>query len=45
MDRLLTPADYIGRAAEQTEEFISGLIDPILDANRDALPKEAELKV
>jgi adenylosuccinate lyase len=45
IDRLLIPADYIGRAAEQTEEFISGLIAPILNANRDAVPKETELKV
>jgi adenylosuccinate lyase len=43
--RLLTPANYIGRSAEQTEEFIRNCIDPILETNRESVPEATELKV
>jgi adenylosuccinate lyase len=45
MARLLEPSDYIGRAGEQTDEFIRGVIYPILDANKEALPSEVEIRV
>ncbi|MDR2355889.1 MAG: adenylosuccinate lyase [Clostridiales Family XIII bacterium] len=45
MERLLSPADYIGRSAEQTEEFVREYIEPILEKNRAYILEETELKV
>jgi adenylosuccinate lyase len=45
IEQLLAPANYIGRAAEQTEEFIRDRIDPILKTHRDSVPEAVELKV
>jgi adenylosuccinate lyase len=45
IERLLAPEDYIGRSAEQTEEFIREHIDPILETNREKILGEVELKV
>ncbi|MDR2296483.1 MAG: adenylosuccinate lyase [Clostridiales Family XIII bacterium] len=45
IERLLSPEDYIGRAAEQTEEFIRDYTEPILAANRGYIAEAVELKV
>ncbi|MDR2771157.1 MAG: adenylosuccinate lyase [Clostridiales Family XIII bacterium] len=45
IERLLSPADYTGRSAEQTEEFIRESIAPILEANREVISEAVELKV
>lgn len=45
IDSILTPENFTGRSAQQTEEFVNGLIKPILDANKDALGEKAELTV
>jgi adenylosuccinate lyase len=45
IERLLSPADYIGRSAEQTEEFIRDFIEPILAENRASIPEAIEPKV
>jgi len=42
---LLEPKDYIGRAAEQTEEFIEEYIMPIFKINKEYLGGEVELRV
>lgn len=42
---ILEPENFIGRAPEQTEEFINEYIKPILDNNKDILGKKAELSV
>jgi adenylosuccinate lyase len=42
---LLSPEAYIGRSAEQTEEFISEYIDPILKIHGDAASGAVKLKV
>ncbi|MDR0455002.1 MAG: adenylosuccinate lyase [Deferribacteraceae bacterium] len=42
---LLNPKNYVGRAPEQTAEFISEYIDPILQKYKDVLGKSAEIKV
>ena len=47
-ERLLTilnPENFIGRSAEQTEEFIDVEIKPILEKNRDLLGMDTDLKV
>ncbi len=42
---ILEPSRYVGRSAEQVEEFLSEHIRPILEANRDLLGESAELSV
>ena len=41
----MKPENYIGRSAQQTSEFLDGVIKPILSANKDALGLEAEINV
>lgn len=41
----MKPERYVGRAPQQTEEFISEMIQPVLDANKDMLGLTAEIKV
>ncbi|MDR1135817.1 MAG: adenylosuccinate lyase [Clostridiales Family XIII bacterium] len=45
IEKLLTPRDYVGRSAEQVEEFITKYIQPVLDENKDAIAPEARLRV
>jgi adenylosuccinate lyase len=42
---LLAPSDYVGRAPEQVSGFIEAHIRPLIDANRDRIRGEAELRV
>ena len=42
---LMEPALYVGRAPQQTEEYISEVVQPILDANADELGITAEILV
>ncbi len=45
MDAILCPENFTGRSEQQTEEFVSECIKPILDANKDILNEKAELSV
>ncbi|MDD6154107.1 MAG: adenylosuccinate lyase [Eubacteriales bacterium] len=45
LESVLKPENYVGRAPEQTTEFLSEVIKPILDANKDELGLEAEIDV
>jgi len=45
IEALLDPARFTGRSAEQVDEFLSGVIRPVLDANREVLGKATELNV
>ncbi len=42
---VLKPENFIGRAKEQTEEFIKAYVDPILAENKDLLGVEVEINV
>ncbi len=42
---LLEPINFVGRAPEQTEEFLCEVVRPILDANKDILGVKAEINV
>ncbi len=42
---ILKPENYVGRAPQQTEEYINGVIKPIVEANKDLLGLTAELSV
>ena len=43
--KVLKPENYIGRAKEQTEEFIKEYVDPVLLENKELLGVEFELTV
>lgn len=42
---LLEPINFVGRAPQQTEEFLLDVVKPILDANKDILGVKAEINV
>lgn len=42
---VLKPENFIGRAKEQTEEFLRDCVSPVLDKYKDVLGEEAELSV
>jgi adenylosuccinate lyase len=42
---LLNPADYTGRAAEQTEEFVNEYIKPILEENKDKIAEKGTISI
>ena len=45
IEALLEPKNFVGRAPEQTEEFLDEVVQPILDANCDILGMTAEINV
>ena len=45
LQAVMDPKNYVGRAPQQTEEFLAGVVRPILDANQDALGITAEVNV
>lgn len=45
MDAIMKPELFIGRSAEQVDEFLTELINPILEANKDILNETAEINV
>ena len=45
IEAILTPEQYTGRAPEQTEEFVRGQIQPLLEANASVLGVKPELFV
>lgn len=45
LQKVLKPENYVGRAPEQTAEFLDGVIKPILTANSGLLGFEAEINV
>lgn len=42
---ILEPKNFVGRAPQQTEEFLAEVVQPILDANKDVLGMTAEINV
>ena len=45
IDALLDPTAFIGRAPEQTDEFIANCVEPVRQRYTDALGQDADLKV
>ncbi len=45
IEALLEPKNFVGRAPEQTEEFLNEVVQPILDANQELLGLTAEINV
>ncbi len=44
LDAVLKPENYIGRSPQQVEEFLNECINPILEANKDILGENFEMK-
>lgn len=44
MDAILKPENFIGRSPQQVEEFLNEFINPILEANKDILGENFEMK-
>jgi adenylosuccinate lyase len=44
-EKVLNPKNYIGRAPQQVDEFIKGVVTPILKRYQKELNRKAELKV
>ena len=45
LQKVMRPENYVGRAPQQTEEFLATVVQPILDANKDALGITSEVNV
>ncbi len=45
LQKVMRPENYVGRAPQQTAEFLAEVIQPILDANKEALGITAEVNV
>ncbi len=45
LEAIMDPKNFVGRAPEQTEEFIAEVVNPILEANKDILGMTAEINV
>ena len=45
LNAIMKPENFVGRAPEQTEEFLRDYVRPILDENRDSLGLKAEINV
>ena len=45
LQKSMDPAKYTGRAKEQTERFISQVVQPILDSHKEMLGIKAEINV
>lgn len=42
---IMKPENFVGRAPEQTEEFIRDFVQPVLDQNKEILGMKAEINV
>lgn len=45
LENTMDPKKYIGCADKQVDDFLSNVVQPILDANKDALGMKAEINV
>ena len=45
LQKVLKPENYMSRAPQQTQEFLDGVIKPILDSNADDLGIETEINI
>ena len=45
LNAIMKPENFVGRAPEQTEEFIRDFVQPVLDQNKEILGMKAEINV
>ena len=45
LETIMKPENFVGRAPEQTEEFLQNYVRPLLEENRELLGMKAEIHV
>ena len=45
LQRTMDPAGYVGRAREQVDAFLAGVVSPLLEENKELLGMQAEIMV
>ena len=45
LQKTMEPSRYVGRSREQVEQFLSTVVQPILEANKELLGVTAEINV
>ena len=45
LKKTMDPSKYVGRAPQQVDEFLSEVVNPILEANKEVLGMTAEITV
>ncbi len=45
LNAIMKPENFVGRAPQQTEEYIDEYIRPVLEANKEILGMKAEINV
>ena len=45
LKKTMDPSKYVGRAPQQVDEFLSEVVNPILEANKEDLGMTAEITV
>lgn len=45
LERTMDPAKYVGRSCVQVDKFLSEVINPLLEANKEVLGMTAEINV
>ena len=45
IEAILQPEKFIGRSKEQVEEYLAGIITPLLQENKELLGEKQELSV
>ena len=45
LEKTMDPKKYVGRAPEQTEEFLKEVIQPVLEENKELLGMKTEITV
>ena len=45
LEGYMVPADYTGRSADQVDAYLATCVDPVLEANKDLLGVDADIRV
>jgi len=45
LEGYMVPSNYVGRSIEQVDSFLTNVVNPVLDANKDLLGSQAEISV
>ena len=42
LKNIMDPKNFVGRAPQQTEEYVQGYVMPLIEANKDSLENEGD---
>ena len=45
LEKTMDPAKYVGRSKEQVEKFLTNVVGPVLEENKELLGAKAEINV